>query len=180
MYGRQPENIEIINQIFHTILGNYPADKVTKSFEKWMERSQEFPTPSDIVNLIKRNGKPPLSKEIYVTISKKDPEFRNSDDWHYLREYEEQQQDDFGSDFVDTHKYEDFTKENNNLRKEISELKSENKRLAELLHEERISKVIEKPKPSLEEKITNTVLYLQQNGASQSDIDSFMETMKAA
>lgn len=175
MYGRQPENIEVINQVFHNILGKYPSGIALKAFEVWMERSQEFPTPADIVNLIKRNGKPPLSKEIYIAINRKDPEDRNGNDWAYLREYEEQAHDEvFGSDFIDEKKQEINISEGQRLRSEIITLRDENERLAKLLHEARMAKGIEKPKPTHEQKIKDTIAYMKQTGAGDDDVQAFI------
>lgn len=91
MYGKQPENIATINKLFHTILGNYEAEKAVKAFEIWIGRSQEFPTPADIISLIKRNGKPPLMESDIIAINKKDGASRTRAEWQMLREWGEEQ-----------------------------------------------------------------------------------------
>lgn len=177
MYGRQPENIEVINQVFHRILGKYRGNRVLMAFEAWMERSQEFPTPADIVSLLKRNGRPPLSKEIYISISKKEPEFRNSNDWQYLREYEAQAHEEgFGSDFTDEKKEDESTFEIKRLRAETAWLRAENEKLAKLLHEARVAKGIEKPEITHEQKVNNTLEYLKSIKAPEIDIQEFIAT----
>lgn len=140
MYGRQPENIEVINQVFHNLLGKYPSGSVLKAFEIWMIRNQEFPTPADIVGLIKRKGKAPLSKEVYIAASKKDPEHRSSSDWAYLREYEaEMQESEWGVEegFDEPQKTYAYIAENRALRTQITEMQKDYDLLAEVLHKER-------------------------------------------
>lgn len=158
--------------MFHAVLGKYPSTKVLQAFEIWIERSQEFPTPADIVELIKRNGKPPLSEGMYVTISRKDPEARTRVEWDYMQEFEQERLR--GSDYRDAQPDTSTLQENVRLRKELSSLKSENARLSELLHDARVSKGIERPKPSMQEKIDRTVSAMKQGGAPQADIDSFL------
>ena len=95
LYGRSVENTKGIIQIFHRLLSDYPAEKVIKAFEKWIERSQEFPTPADIIGLIKRNGKPPYERSRYIAIMKKDGLERSREEWDYVRAYEAELQDGF-------------------------------------------------------------------------------------
>lgn len=95
LYGKGVENTKVVIQLFHQILDNQPADKVIKAFEVWLERSQEFPTPADIIGLIKRNGKPPYDKARYIAIQKKYGDERTSAEWQYLQEYEAEQQEDW-------------------------------------------------------------------------------------
>lgn len=178
MYGRQPENIEIINQVFHKILGKYPARKVLKAFEIWMERSQEFPTPADISGIIKRNGNPPLSREIYISLSKKDGEDRTGADWKYLRNYEEQaRDDDWGSDERDEIKTQDWIIERESMRRTISQLRDEVLKLSDLLRREG-----EKTQPKLNwklpEKIERTIAAMRETGANDEIIREFMESVQ--
>lgn len=174
LYGRDPGSLESVNEVFHLVLGQYPADKTIKAFTTWIERSQEFPTPADIIGLIKRNGKPPLTKEMYIQISKKDGEDRSPDDWQYMREYEsEQKGEHWGSSYEDQVKESATLAENIRLRKELLELKHEYQGLASLLRETRIAKGLDKPLPSNEEKIANTIAFMIESGASADDIDAF-------
>lgn len=172
LYGKQPENIEIINQVFQNVLGRFQATKVIKAFEKWMERSQEFPTPADIVNLIKRNGRPPLSEALFVTISKKDYEDRTEGERQYMRDFQQDMQEEWEA-AAELVSKQVRSEENISLRIKIRELKEENKKLARLLHETRISKGIEKPSITVQERIENTINYMKSMGAPESDISAF-------
>lgn len=181
LYGRDVANTETVIELFQKIMGKYPADKVIRAFEIWMERSQEFPTPSDIVNLIKRNGRPPLSKERYIAISKKDGEDRTQDDWQYMREYDkEQDTEEMGSEYVDETKESATLQENIRLRTEVRELKAEYARLADMLREERKHKALPKPEISLVDKVQRTIEMMRTEGAAQEDIDEFLRQYGAA
>jgi hypothetical protein len=172
LYGRQPENIEVINQTFHSVLGKYPSDAVMRSFELWLERSQEFPTPADIVGLIKRNGKPPLSQAMYVAIQKKSGEDRTPADWQYLREYESQQREEFDGP-RDARYADEVNQENQRLRVELKELRAEYDRLARLLREAQPVKGLEPRVPTAEEKVRATIAAMRAAGASEDDVEQF-------
>ena len=173
LYGRDPGSIESVNEVFHSTLSRFPAEYVLKAFTIWIERSQEFPTPADIITLIKRKGKPPLSREIYVGISKKDGEDRTAEDWQYMRDYEADQKGE-DSDFDDPVKADNFQQENIRLRQQMMQMQSDMQRLKQLLQETRVAKGIEPPKQSEQDKITKTVNYMQEVGAPQEDIDAFI------
>lgn len=174
LYGRDVGNTETVIRIYQKILGNYRGDKVIRAFEIWIERSQEFPTAADIVNLVKRNGKPPLKESDIITIRKKDGEDRTPDDWATLREWDKQQQEGFGTDFIDEQKDLATMQENIQLRTEIRELKAEYARLAEILRQKEQSKGLPTSEIKLEDKLLRTVEFMKQNGASQIDIDEFL------
>lgn len=70
------------------VLADNSIEDISDGFKLWFRRSNEMPTPADIVNIIERGGKPPLERSVYVNISKKEPELRDSDEWAYMREYE--------------------------------------------------------------------------------------------
>lgn len=171
LYGKDPESLGSVTQVFRAVLANYPAKSVIRAFELWMERSQEFPTPSDIAGIIKRKGKPPLSREVYISLSKKDPEHRTSEDWRFLREYEAEQQQEYADDFADPAKEQASLQENIRLRGEVNNLKAEIHRLGELLREERERK---RPDPTPDDKVQRTVSFMRQSGADESDIAAFM------
>lgn len=88
VYGKEPEQVESIIQMFRMILADYPFEKILKAFALYLKTNTEMPAPADIANIIERGGKPPFDKSIYVSISKKHPEDRDSDDWQYMRDYE--------------------------------------------------------------------------------------------
>jgi len=174
MYGRAPENIEAINQIFHAILGKFKSDKVLKAFEIWLERNQEFPTPADIVSLINRGGKAPITKEVYISICKKDGEHRTPDEWRLKREYEaEQMEYEFGPEIPDERKLSDVISSNESLRRDLQQARDENKRLAELLLAARVAKGLERPKLTDQERALRTIAEMRRIGAPEEDIELF-------
>lgn len=172
IFGRDPGSLEAVNHIFHATLARYPASHCLRAFELWLERSQEFPTPADIIGIIRRKGRPPLSREVYIAISKKDPELRDASDWQFIREYEAEQRED-ASGFDDEGKAEATTRENVRLRQQVLSLIAENKRLADLLHHIRIAKGLEPPKPSRADKVRATVAAMRAGGAPEEDIAAF-------
>lgn len=175
MYGREAESFDAVTQVFHQIMGKYPASKVLKAFEIWVEKSQEFPTPADIVGLIKRNGKPPLSKEMFIAISKKPGEDRTAEDWQYLRDFEaDQRGETWGAEQEDRRKIDDLTADNAKLRHEIRRMQQEIERLSGIILEmkkgQNISTKIEIP---MTERITKTIEFMRQTGSSEQDIEAF-------
>ena len=89
MYGKEPEQMAATIRIFHLVLADYPIDRITAAFGKWLETNSTFPAPADIVSLIRRGGKPPLERSYYISISKKPADQRTKAEWGYLRDYEE-------------------------------------------------------------------------------------------
>jgi len=174
-YGKEPESLESILPLFQSALADYPIDRIMLALDIHASRSQEFPTRFDIVSLIKRNGKPPLSQVMYIAISRKDGEDRTASDWQYMRDYEDEQQEE-SSEFSDARASEANTTENSRLRKEVWSLREEVKRLGDLLHEERKRNGLERPKPSLQEKISATVEAMRKAGAPEVDIEAFMKS----
>ncbi len=172
LYGRQPENIEVINRTFHSTLSNYPAASVIRAFETWMQRSQEFPTPADIVSLIRRNGKPPLKESDIIAIRKKDGQDRTAEDWQLLKEWDAQQQEGW-KEFTDPKKEEATLQENFRLREQVKQLENEVARLTGLLYEARMTKGLERPKQTVEEKVRNTIAAMRAAGGSEADIEAF-------
>lgn len=171
-YGKEPESLSSITATMLRDLSDFPADKILKAFKLHAQRSEEFPTTANIYGLIKRNGKPPLSKETFIAISKKHGEDRTSEDWQYLRDYQAEQNDGW-EEVPDQAKSNATLNENTRLRQELIELKREVKRLSDLLHEERMRKGIEKPKPDLMESLTRTINAMRTEGAKQEDIAEF-------
>lgn len=176
MYGRAPDSMETVIEVFHGLLAKYPAEKALKAMETWIERSQEFPTVADIVGLIQRNGRPPVSKEIYIAISKKDGADRTAEDWQYMRDYEaEQRGEEWGeSESAKINSISAVRRENARLHAEIKRLTAELNRVAGLL---RIGR--ENPQPMhqqapMGEKIFRTVQAMRDGGAAQNDIEEFI------
>ncbi len=88
LYGREPEDFAAIDAMFQLVLADYPIDKIKQAFAVYLKRHNELPAPADIVQIIERDGKPPLERAVYIAISKKYAEDRTSSDWAYMREYE--------------------------------------------------------------------------------------------
>lgn len=173
VYGKRPENILAVNQLFHTLLGKYESAQVLRAFELWLERSPEFPTPADIVGIIKRRGRPPLTRETYIAVSRKDAEMRDAADWRLLREYEAEQRDEV-SGFGDDVKADAGVRENIALRQQVKTLQAEVDRLVGLLREARIAHGSERPTPTREQKVRATADAMRAGGASDEDIVAFL------
>lgn len=172
MYGRAPDSMETVTMLFHSLLGKYPAKKVINAFEMWLERSQEFPTPADIIGLIKRRGKPPIKESDIITIRKKEVCDWTRAEGRLVEEWEAQQREEWQDD-SDPHKAEDTQKEMARLRQQVREQRSEIQRLNALLAETRIAKGMEPPP----DRVSNTLRFMQASGCTQCDIDEFCATM---
>lgn len=177
MYGRAPESMETIVVLFHSILGKYPGEKVTRAFEIWLEQSQEFPTPADIIGIIRRNGRQPVPKEIYISISKKDYDSRTYEEKKLMERYEEEQKSEQWELETDEQKKQITLEDNIQLRRQIKELCEENKRLARILHKERVDALKEAPKPEIKDRIQRTVDFMLTSGAPKKDIADFLLTV---
>ena len=88
LYGKEPEQLASAIPLFQMVLGDYPIGRIKAAFVTWLKTNDTFPAPANIVNLIERGGKPPLSEAVYVSISKKPGDQRTKEDWRYLEEYE--------------------------------------------------------------------------------------------
>jgi hypothetical protein len=179
IYGKEPDSLVAVNQVFHNVLGGLPGDQVVRAFQLWMQRSQEFPTPADIVGIVKRKGRPPLKESDIIAIRKKDGENRTREEWAMLREWEDQQSETF-SEFTDQRAGEAMLQENVRLRQETSILRREVERLTHLLGEARRAKSLEKPQPSVMERVTRTVDEMRRSGASEADIELFQSEYGSA
>ena len=81
--------MESVIALFRLVLADYAMGVITDAFRIWLKRSNEMPTPADIASIIDRDGKPPLDRAVYVAISKRDPVSRTSEEWAYMRDYED-------------------------------------------------------------------------------------------
>ncbi len=174
LYGREVANTGTVIGLFQSMLAKYPAEKVIRAFEIWLEKSQEFPTPADIIGLIKRNGNPPLSKEMFIAISKKDGEDRTPDDWQYLRDYDAEQRGEAWDD-ADEQKQQNLQAENTLLRQQIKKMEDDYRVLADTLSEVKMAKGIEKPPLSILEKAQRTIDAMKAAGAKDEDIKTFAD-----
>lgn len=173
LYGRDVDNSDVIIELFQRMMSKYSGDKVIKSFETWMERSQEFPTPADIIGLIKRGGKPPLSESMFIQISKKDGMDRTPEDWQYLRDYQAFMDDGWEGE-PDAAKQSALTEENTRLRAKIKEMELEYERLKHLWIQERDKKTPLASDLTHSDKVQLTAHHMRRAGASEKDISDFL------
>ena len=89
LYGKEPEQLAAAIPLFQMVLGDYPIGQIKSAFITWLRTNDTFPAPANIVSLIRRGGKPPLSEAVYVSISRKPADQRTKDDWAYLSDYED-------------------------------------------------------------------------------------------
>lgn len=124
-WGKEPESLESIVSLFAEVLGEYSEDKIFWAMNQHAKRSNEFPTPADIVNLIDPAPEK-LSREVYIRLSQKaqkTPENMDSDEWKYLREYERAALE--GSDYRDSASDAARAEENERLRRKVDELEQQ-------------------------------------------------------
>jgi hypothetical protein len=88
VYGKDPEQLQNLNSVFQMVLADYTLDQVRKAFSFYLKHNSDLPAPADIVNIIERNGKPPLDKSIYIAISKKHESDRTGQECLYIKDYE--------------------------------------------------------------------------------------------
>lgn len=90
-YGKDNQSLVDALQMFNMCLFDYTGQEIKDAFIAWMRSNKQFPTPSDIISLIERKGKPAFDKTVYLNLSKKAPQDRTDDEWQYMREYEKWQ-----------------------------------------------------------------------------------------
>jgi len=177
LYGRDLGDAGTVINLFHQLLGKYPGAKVISAFEVWLERGQEFPTPADIINLIKRNGRPPLKESDVIAVRRKDGEDRTKADWDLLREWDAQQREGFEEDFSEE-KQASLIQDNARMRVEIINLKAEIERLGVLVNKLRFerneSQSLASPMMADKQtKIQRTIDFMRQTNTPESDIKQF-------
>jgi hypothetical protein len=89
LYGKEPEAFEAVVAMMNLVLAEYPMAKIREAFAFYLKHNNELPAPADIANIIERGNKPPFDRAVYISISKKHPEDRDSGEWCYMREYEQ-------------------------------------------------------------------------------------------
>jgi hypothetical protein len=174
-YGKDPASMSSIVDIFIRDLSDYPVDLIQKAITTHAKKSTEFPTVADIVGLIERNGKPPLSEAMYISISRKDYEDRTQEENAYFRAYQKEQMAEWGENYTQSNpQYQDLVKDNQRLRTELREVIAENKRLGLLINKMKINKELpQKLVISQDDKAKKTLEYIKLNGASQEDVQKF-------
>jgi len=175
LYGKKSDSMKATAQTFQRILSNHCIADIAQAFDIWMKRQTQFPTPADIYGLIERNGKPPLSKVMYVNISKKDAYHRTSDDWEYIKEYELYQRTGDSNNTLTKVGNENtyLKKANNNLKDQISKLKAQSDIYCQKIAALEKKKYEIKTEPV--NKIDATVKFMRESGASEEDIQIFID-----
>lgn len=179
-YGKEPESLTAITAIFLRDLSDFPVEKILKAITLHSRRSEEFPTVSNIYGIIKRNGKPPLSKEIYISISKKAGEYRNKADWDYMQDYEAEQRQEysgFEGDGEEENKANFLQQENLILRQKTKEQEREITRLGLMLRDARNQPHAPKTEITMQERIKNTMSYMRDVGAPTEEFAEFTATI---
>ena len=88
-YGKEPEQLDSVKKLMHFALADYPWPKIQAALAYYFKHNTEFPAPADIVQIIERGNKPPFDRAVYTSISKKHPADRSSEEWKYMRDYED-------------------------------------------------------------------------------------------
>lgn len=179
MWGKSGEDVAGAVLAIESKLGHLPVETVVWSIGRHYEISSEFPSPSDLLGWIRRGGKPPYERSVYVKITKKEGSDRTEAEWEYMKAYEAEVMDSGGSKpFDDPHKYSAMLEDSVRMRKEIIELKRENAKLDHLLKDARAEKrpeVVTK-----EHRIGATAIAMRKSGAECSDILEFLDSMMGA
>lgn len=87
-YGKDAGQVGDAVKLFLFVLADYQPDEIFRAFRIFLEKNSRMPTPADIVSIIKRGGKQPLCKEVYIALSRKKPEARTFSEDDYMKEYE--------------------------------------------------------------------------------------------
>lgn len=90
-YGKEPEQMVAVANMFQMVLADYPIDKIKAAFKTYLKTNSDMPAPADIVRLIERGNKPPLDRAVYVALCQRDGAERFSrwtSEFEYMRDYE--------------------------------------------------------------------------------------------
>lgn len=87
-YGKTVEDLDATLGLFELVMEEYRPEQVKAGMLQWLKTSNQMPTPADIIGIIDPPPKEP-DRAVYVSISKKAPELRTSEDWSFMREYED-------------------------------------------------------------------------------------------
>lgn len=71
VYGKTPEQASGALRLFSMVLADYTIEQITTAFTQYLHNHRDMPTPSDIVGYIRREGRPPLDRSIYISLCKK-------------------------------------------------------------------------------------------------------------
>lgn len=170
-YGKEPESLDSIIEVFASDLAEYPVENIMLAIKTHCQRSQEFPTPADIIGLIKRNGRAAITDAQYIAVSKMMGEDRSPADWQLMRDYEAEKRTGWNG-AEDPKKETDYRDENIRLRQEIKRLKAQFDCMTMVARERVEVRRLQAESPAV--KVENTVVMMQKEGFSQTDIDAFI------
>lgn len=180
LYGKEPENMKTVLQVFVSILGEYEPQAVVDAFRTHLKRSNEFPTPADIVKLIDPEPQP-LDKSVYVNLCKRrdnDAENLTHDEWEYLKRYEYEvisgcEKDDLSVAVLQS--------DNENLRRNLSASRAENARLWDKIHsleaELHTALTSNKSPQQKESSLKRTIDFMRSLGASDEDVHAAIKSV---
>lgn len=88
-YGKKDFDYLPVLKVFMERLGHYESEQLNAAFDKYIRNRSEFPTPSDIINVIE--NKPKLDQAVYNNLLKKsrDGGFLSDSEYDYIYHYEE-------------------------------------------------------------------------------------------
>lgn len=175
VWGKSPDSLKTIARAFAEHLADYPLDKIMAAFKVHSSRNSTFPTPADILGLIRRKGKQPYDKAVYVNIAKKDYYDRTDEEHAYMQGYEADLMD--GDISYNPQKEIGYVNQIASLKSQLAEAHKENAKLDELLREARAVKGFEVPKKSVDKKIQDTVDFMRKSGAPEDDIQEFLRSV---
>jgi hypothetical protein len=71
VYGKTPEQLTNTIKLFALALADHHIGDVQAAFVAYLKNHQEIPTPSDIIGYIRRKGRPPLDRSVYIGLCQK-------------------------------------------------------------------------------------------------------------
>lgn len=181
-YGKTSDDMRKMQKGFVTMLGDYPPEKIIKAFRTHVQRSEELPTLAAIINLIERNGRPPLKESDVIAIRKKHGEDRTSEDWEDLREWEAQQRNGW-DDMPAPIRVENVQRENETLRQRVKQLEAQlQKGEYNAVLDDREARAIEIKQAvytrTKQQKLDATIEWMRSTGASENDIQEFINSQR--
>lgn len=68
-------------------VADYEEKQVIDAMAYYIKHWNEFPSASDIVQIIVRGNKPPFKESVFIAMQKIHPEDRTSAEWAYIKDY---------------------------------------------------------------------------------------------
>lgn len=87
-YGKQVADLKQVVKIFIKVLDGFEPEQVVQAIKQWLMQSPEFPTPSDILKILK--PQPIYDKNVYMNLKNKikNFEFISITEKEYIESYE--------------------------------------------------------------------------------------------